>query len=107
MTLRFLGPDMQIVYAILPLSPDHREEALEATRTIAEKSREEPGVIDYRVATDVEDPNTLRFVEQYEDAEAVSAHLETDHYQQYEEAVIPDMLAGEPEITQFEVVETK
>jgi quinol monooxygenase YgiN len=98
---------MQIVYAVLPLSPDHRDQALEATRTIAEKSRAESGVIDYRVGTDVEDPNTLRFVEQYEDADAVSAHLETDHYQQYEDAVIPDMLAGEPEIIQFEVVETE
>lgn len=98
---------MQIVYAVLPLSPDHRTEALEATRTIAEKSREEPGVIDYRVGTDVEDPNTLRFVEQYEDAAAVAAHLETAHYQQYEDAVIPDMLAGEPEITQFEVAEAE
>lgn len=98
---------MQIVYAILPLSPEHRDEALEATRTIAEKSREEPGVIDYRVGTDVEDPNTLRFVEQYEDAEAVDAHLETDHYQQYADVVIPDMLAGEPEVTQFEVTEAE
>lgn len=98
---------MQIVYAVLLLSPDHRNEALEATRTIAEKSREEPGVIDYRVGIDVEDPNTLRFVEQYEDADAVAAHLETDHYQQYEDTVIPDMLAGEPEITQFEVAEAE
>ena len=98
---------MQIVYAVLPLSPDHRDEALEATRTIAEKSREEPGVIDYRVGTDVEDPNILRFVEQYEDADAVDTHLETDHYQVYEDTIIPDMLAGEPEITQFEVAETE
>lgn len=98
---------MQMVYAVLPLSPDHRDEALEATRTLAENSRAEPGVIDYRVGTDVEDPNILRFVEQYEDADAVDAHLETDHYQVYEDAVIPDMLAGEPEITQFEVTETE
>lgn len=98
---------MQIVYAVLPLTPDDRDEALEATRTIAEKSRQEPGVVDYRIGTDVEDPNTLRFVEQYEDADAVKTHLETDHYQKYEAAVIPDMLSGEPEITQFEVVETE
>jgi quinol monooxygenase YgiN len=94
---------MHIVYAVLPLSPNHRDEALEATRTIAEKSREEPGVVNYRVGIDIEDSDTLRFVEQYKGADAVDAHLETDHYQQYEDVVIPDMLAGEPEVTQFEV----
>lgn len=98
---------MQIVYAVLPLSLEHRDEALEATQTIAEQSRAEPGVVDYRVGTDVEEPNTLRFVEQYVDAEAVEAHLETDHYQQYADAVIPDMLADDPEITQFEVTEVE
>ncbi|WP_332900356.1 putative quinol monooxygenase [Haladaptatus sp. CMSO5] len=93
---------MQIVYATLPIEPSHRDEALEATRVIAEKSRQEPGVIDYRANVDVEDANLLRFIEQYEDAAAVEAHLETEHYLQYEDTVIPDMLSGEPEIVQFE-----
>lgn len=93
---------MLILYAVLPLEPEHRDEALAATREIAEQSRQEPGVIDYRATTDVEQPNVLRFVEQYEDADALQAHLETDHYAEYEETVIEGMLAGEPELHRFE-----
>jgi quinol monooxygenase YgiN len=93
---------MLILYAVLPLDPDHREAALEATQEIAERSREEPGVIDYRASTDVERPNTLRFLEQYEDAAALEAHLETDHYAEFEETVIEGMLDGEPTLHRFE-----
>jgi quinol monooxygenase YgiN len=94
---------MQIVYAVLTAAPEHREAVIDHAREIAAASREEPGVIDYRVATDVEDPNVLRFVEQYDSEEAVEAHSETEHYEAFAEAVIPDLLASEPEITQFEV----
>lgn len=93
---------MQIVYATLTLDPEHREAALTHAQEIAKASREEPGVIDYRVCTDVEEPNELRFIERYENTEAVEAHLETEHYKEFEAAVIPDMLAEEPEIVQYE-----
>lgn len=93
---------MRILYAVLPLDSDHREEALEATRRIARASREEPGVIDYRASTDVEQPNVLRFIEQYEDGDAVKAHLDSGHYAEFEETVIEGMLDGEPEVHRFE-----
>jgi len=102
MTPSVVSGGVQILYAVLPLDPDHREEALEATREIARASREEPGVIDYRASTGVEDPNLLRFVEQYEDADAVKAHLESDHYAEFEETVVEGMLDGEPEVQRFE-----
>lgn len=59
-------------------------------------------MIDYRAAADVEDPNTFRLLEQYDDEEAFGAHAETDHFQEFEEA-LPDLLAGEPEVTRFDV----
>lgn len=61
-------------------------------------------VIAYDAATDVKDPNVLRFVEQYEDAQAFEAHAESDHFAEFE-AALPDLLAGEPEATRFEVAE--
>lgn len=94
---------MQIVYAVLTAAPAHREEVLNRARTIAAASREEPGVIDYRVATDINEPNVLRFVEQYEDADAVEAHTQTAHYEAFGDAVMPDLLAEEPTVNQFEV----
>ncbi len=59
-------------------------------------------MIDYRAATEVSDPNVIRFFEQYEDEAAFEAHSQTDHFQEFE-AALPDLLAGEPEVRRFEV----
>jgi quinol monooxygenase YgiN len=44
----------------------------------------------------------VRFFEQYEEEEAFEAHSQTDYFQTFEEK-LPDLLAGEPEVIQFEV----
>jgi len=59
-------------------------------------------MIDYRAATDISDPNVVRFFEQYEDAAAFETHSQIDHFQEFE-ARLSDLLAGEPEVLQFEV----
>ena len=78
------------------------EEALELVDTLVDESNEEEEMIQYRATTDVQDPNTVRFFEQYEDADAFAAHAETAHFREFE-AALPELLAGEPEVTQFEV----
>lgn len=93
---------MILLHAAFPLDPDKRDEALEMISELAEKSRAEPGMIDYRPALDVDDPNVVRFFERYEDAAAFEAHSQTEHFREFE-AALPDLLAGEPEITKFEV----
>jgi len=93
---------MLIVHATFPIAPDRRDEALDQIETLAEQSRGEDGVVDYRVATDVEDPNMFRFFERYEDEAAFGAHAETDHFQEFE-AALPDLLAGDPEVMRFDV----
>ena len=93
---------MIVMHATLPVDPDDREDALELARELAEASREEPGVVDYRVATDVEDPNTVRVFEQYEDADAVDAHMDSDHFQSFQ-GEIAAHLAGEPTLYRFDV----
>jgi len=95
---------MLVVHATFPIDPDRREEALELTGTVAERSREEDGVLDYRVAIDADDRNLLRFFERYEDEAAFEAHLETDHVAELADA-LPDLLGDEPEITRFDVSE--
>jgi quinol monooxygenase YgiN len=95
---------MIVLYATIPLASEHREEALEMVRDLVVASRAEDGVLDYRATTDVEDPDTLRFVEQYEDEAALQAHLETDHYERFERA-LPEWLSGHPDVVQFEVSE--
>jgi hypothetical protein len=49
-------------------------------------------MIDYRAATDVTDPNVVRFVEQYEDAAAFEVHTQTEQFQAFE-AALPDRRA--------------
>ncbi|ELZ21135.1 Antibiotic biosynthesis monooxygenase [Halosimplex carlsbadense 2-9-1] len=93
---------MVIIYATFPIDPQHREEATELMRELAEQSRSEDGVIEYRVGADIEDPNTFRFFERYEDEAAFGAHAETEHFEEFESA-LPDVLAGEPTVTRFDI----
>jgi quinol monooxygenase YgiN len=93
---------MIVVHASFPIDPEYREEALAHIEDLTEPSRAEDGMLDYRATTDVEDPNVVRFVERYEDDEALAAHTQTDHFQAFE-AALGDWLAGEPKILRFEV----
>jgi quinol monooxygenase YgiN len=93
---------MLVIHATFPIDPDRREEATELMQTLAEHSREEDGIQEYRVTTDIESPNTFRFFERYEDEAAFGAHAQTDHFQEFE-AALPDLLAGEPTVTRFDV----
>jgi len=96
---------MLVIHASMPLDPERRDEALEQIADLAETVREEePGVLDYRATTDVNDPNVVRFFERYEDEQALAAHSQTDHYQAFAEA-LPGWLAGEPEVVRFDVDE--
>jgi quinol monooxygenase YgiN len=93
---------MLVVHAAFPIATEHHERATELVRELAENSREEEGIIEYRVAVDVDDENLFRFFEQYEDEEAFGAHAESDHFERFE-AELPELLAGEPDVTRFEV----
>lgn len=93
---------MIVIHASFPIDPDSREDALDLIGGLVEDSNEEDGIIDYRAATDVNDPNLVRFFEQYEDEDALAAHSTSDHFQEFQEA-LPEFLAGEPTVTQFEV----
>lgn len=93
---------MLVIRATIPLDPDGREEALELATDLAEQSREEEGVIEYQVATDVEDPNLLRFFEQYEDEAAFGAHAQSEHFQEFQQQ-LPDLVGGAPEVIRYDV----
>ena len=93
---------MIVVHATFPIDPDERDRVLDRIDELQEHTREEPGVIEYVASTDVEDPNLLRFTERYEDEEALGAHTQTDHFAEFA-AMLPEILAGEPEIMQYDV----
>ncbi|MFD1569673.1 putative quinol monooxygenase [Halorubrum laminariae] len=91
---------MIVLHASFPIDPDRRDEALELVDDLVDQSQ--AGMIDYRATTDLQNPNVIRFFEQYEDADAFESHTETEHFQEFE-AALPDLLDGEPEVIQFDV----
>lgn len=95
---------MIVLNAIIPVDPDSREQAVEAATELAQASREEDGVVDYRVTADLEDENVLRIFEQYEDDDAVDAHMESDHFLTFQ-GQVPEFAGGEVELHRFEVSE--
>lgn len=93
---------MLVVKGTIPIAPDKREEAVELMSNLTEHSQSEDGIIDYRVSIDIDDRNTLRILEQYENEEAFNNHMETEHVEEFMTS-IPDLLAGEVEAKRFEV----
>ena len=54
------------------------------------------------MTTDVEAPDTVRVIEQYEDEAAVDARTFSDHFESFQEDIAPH-LAGESELCRYEV----
>jgi quinol monooxygenase YgiN len=98
---------MIVVHASVPVDPERREEALDRVEDLLAETRAEEGVIDYRAATDLDDSNVVRFFERYEDEAALEAHVESDHYREWMDA-LPNLLDGDLDavgVTQFVVEE--
>lgn len=96
---------MIVMHASLPVDPDSLDEAVSLATDLAETSRTEEGVVDYRVGADIEDETTLRFFERYADDAAVDAHMNSQHFQEFQ-GEIASHLAGEPTLTRFDVSES-
>ncbi|WP_458205364.1 putative quinol monooxygenase [Haladaptatus sp. NG-SE-30] len=87
---------MLIVHTSIPIKSERRAEAVSAAETLAEQSRNEDGMVRYRAMTDIENPNVLRFFEQYEDVAALEEHTETDYYRRFENE-LPELVDGDLE----------
>ena len=90
-----------VVHTTIPLDPARRDDAMDRIAALVESSRAEPGTVRYWAATDVTDPDLVRFVEQYEDAAAVEEHHATAAYRTFIET-LPDLVDGDIETVQFE-----
>jgi quinol monooxygenase YgiN len=55
----------------------------ELLRKLRDASVKEPGVIQFDVARDVEDPNVFALWEVYCDEEAVDSHRASEHFQRF------------------------
>ena len=76
---------MLLIQTSIPIDPEKRDEAMEVVRTVTAHSQQEDGMVNYWATTDVQNPNLVRFFEQYESVEAFERHVETDHYERFNE----------------------
>ena len=92
---------MILVTGSLPLQPAQKEAALDAVRTIRQHTLSEPGCHAYRFSIDIDEPGTLRVHEEWEDDEALAAHLQMPYFADFLER-IGDKLAGPPAVTRWD-----
>lgn len=83
------------------MSPRNAREALEVLRTLAERTRVEPGCISCRIYKDVQQEHTIMFEELWSSQEELQRHLSSTDYQRV--LLVVEMAKGQPEI-RFSVI---
>lgn len=86
---------MIVVTGHLSIAPDQLDTALAAIRTNVAATRAEPGNVDYRFSTDLDEPGRLNVVEQWEDEAALDAHMASAHMAEFMGAIIPMVTGAE------------
>ena len=76
-----------IITATTHLRADMREQAIEAAHTLQTKTLHEPGCIEYRFWTAVEDPDAILALEIWESDEALQNHLRAPHVAHFNETL--------------------
>jgi quinol monooxygenase YgiN len=65
------------------IAKEGEEEAVaKAIAGLVGPSRAEPGIVLYQPHRDPEDPKVFFFYEQYQDADAYQAHVDSDHFKE-------------------------
>jgi quinol monooxygenase YgiN len=64
----------------LKFAPEDRIEVANSLRLLAAASRNEPGCVTYIPHQLDDDPDTVLIYEQYEDAKALAAHRDSEHF---------------------------
>ncbi|HSG90024.1 MAG TPA: putative quinol monooxygenase [Pseudomonadales bacterium] len=85
---------MIIVHGTIPIKAEQRDRALELMLWMEEASRAELGCITYEFFVGLSDPNTLLLFQEWETAEALAEHFDTDHMERFLK-VLPEVLDGE------------
>ncbi len=96
---------MIAVIAKLPVQAEKKDEALAAVKKLMAEVAKEAGTISYTLNIDDKEPNTLVFMERYQDKAALSAHSATPHFKEFMEKAMA-FAAGEPEIKVLNEVES-
>ena len=71
---------MIVIRASMKAKQGKREEALVAIRATVEGSNDEPGCIEYRFTSDIDDPDIFHVIEIWEDESSLFAHFGGDAF---------------------------
>jgi autoinducer 2-degrading protein len=82
---------MLIVHVHVHVKPESVEAFKQASVANARESVKEPGIAQFDVLQQQDDPTRFVLVEAYRSVEATAAHKETKHYQVWRDAVAPMM----------------
>ena len=85
---------MLIVQVHVHIKKGMTEKFIEATRKNASKSIYEPGIMRFDIIQEREDQDRFILVEAYKDSDAPAKHKETEHYDEWREAV--ESMMAEP-----------
>lgn len=91
-----------VVTSRVRIRADRRDHAVEAAAEVVRASREEPGCEEFRVAQDLVDPDTLCFLEVWENVESLTRHFQTSHVAAFNEKM-RTIAVGDPEVKRYRV----
>jgi len=91
------------VVARIPAQPDKVDELKSLLAGLLEPTRKESGCIVYELLQNADDPADFTFVEEWESAAHLDAHLKTEHLAGFFSRV-PDLVRGEPDVRTYNLV---
>jgi len=91
-----------MITATTHLRAEMREQAIEAAHTLQSETLHEPGCIEYRFWTALEDPDAILALEIWESDDALQSHLRTPHVARFNET-LADALDAPLTVTRHEV----
>lgn len=89
---------MIAVIAKVPIQTGKKEAALKAVKELMAKVAKEEGTLYYTLNIDEKNPDTLVFIERYQDMDGLAAHSSTPYFKEFMEKAMA-FAAGAPEIT--------
>jgi quinol monooxygenase YgiN len=85
--------DLMTVIAHMRAKPGKEQELYDALEALVEPTTKEPGYVNYDMHQGLQDPALFYFYENWESGEALDAHLNAPHLQQFA-ARLDDLLEG-------------
>jgi len=93
---------MIVIAGSVRVRPERRAEAVRVAIEMARATRAEAGCLHYRFYAELEEPDTFFIFEQWESADALARHFQSEHMRTFQSA-LPGLLAGAPDIRRYEV----